>query len=56
MLSLFGQHSSKGSVELDASLVRSFQYIRESLIRPMTYKEINTCINRLDEDLSLVDP
>jgi len=34
MFSIFSQHSLKGPIELDVSLVRSFQDIWESLIGP----------------------
>jgi hypothetical protein len=51
-----GQYSSKGLIELDISLVRSFYDIWESLIWPMTYKDIRVCKDRRNEEFSLVDP
>jgi hypothetical protein len=56
MFSKVDHHSLKEPIELDASLVMSFQIIHESLIWPKTYEEIKVCMDRPDEDLSLVDP
>jgi len=36
MFSIFGHHSARGPIELDASLVRSAEQILESLNRPRT--------------------
>jgi len=56
MFLIFGQYNSKEPIELDASLVRSFEDFQKSLIRLRTYEEIKTCTNRSNEDLSLCDP
>jgi hypothetical protein len=53
MLLIFCQYSSKEPIELDASLVRSFEDFQKSLIRLRSYEEIKTCMNRSHEDLSL---
>jgi len=41
---------------MDASIVKSFEEIRESLIRSKTYEEIRACMDILNEYLSLADP
>ena len=56
MFSIFGQYSTKGSIVLDASLVRSFKNIRKSLIQPKTYEEIMTLMEEQDEKVSLTNP
>lgn len=57
IISTFGQYSSKGTIDLDASLVKSFEDIRENLILPRTYEEIRPCIDIIsDENLSFNDP
>lgn len=55
MFYIFDQHISKGLIELDDSLVRSFQDIQKSLIQSGTYKEIMACMDRPYEDLNLTD-
>jgi len=56
MFSIFDQHSLKGPIKLNTTLVWSFQDIRENLIRLRTYEEIRACMDKLDEDLGLADP
>lgn len=56
MFSIFDQHTLKGPIELDTSLVSSFKDIRERLNHPRTNEEIRVCIDRTCEDLSLADP
>jgi len=56
MFSIFGQFSTRGPIELDASLVRSVEHIERSLIRPRNYEEIRTLMDALDEDINLDDP
>jgi len=53
--SILGQYSSKELIELDASLVKTFQSIGESLIRSMTYQEIKACMEAPNEEISLTD-
>jgi len=55
MFSVFGQHSTRGPIELDASLVRSAEHILKSLIRPRNYEEIRALLEPLDEKISLDD-
>ena len=43
MFSVFGQHSTRGPIELDASLVRSAEQILKSLHRPKTTKRSGLC-------------
>ena len=56
MFSIFSQHIIKGPIKIDTSLVRYVEDIQKSLIQLKDYKEIKNCMDRLDEDLSLVDP
>jgi len=56
MFSVFGQHSTRGPIELDASLVRSAKQIRKSLIWPRKYEEIRALLERPEEEVSLDDP
>jgi len=56
MFSVFGQHSIRGPIELDASLVRSAKQIRKSLIWPRKYEEIRALLERPEEEVSLNDP
>jgi hypothetical protein len=39
---IFDQYNTKGPIELDTSLVRSFKYIKKSLILSRTYEKIKT--------------
>jgi len=55
MFSVFGQHSTRGPIELDASLVRSAEQILKSLIRPRNYKEIRALLEPPYEEISLDD-
>ena len=55
MFSIFGQFSTRGPIELDASLVRSMEHIQQSLIRPRNYEEIRALTNAPDEDINLDD-
>jgi len=55
MFSVFGQHSTRGPIELDASLVRSAEQILKSLIRPRNYEEIRALLEPPDEEISLDD-
>ncbi|AES77305.1 hypothetical protein MtrunA17_Chr7g0216451 [Medicago truncatula] len=55
MFSIFGHYNTRGPIELDASLVRSFEQIQKILIRPMNYKEIRTLLDTPDEYISLAD-
>jgi len=56
MFSVFGQHSTRGPIELDASLVRSAEQILKSLHRPMNYEEIRDLLEGPEEeDVSLDD-
>jgi len=56
MFSVFDQHSTRGPIELDASLVRSTEQIQKSLIQPKNYKEIRALLEGLEEEVSLGDP
>jgi len=56
MFSVFGQHSTRGPIELDASLVRSAEQILKSLNRPRNYEEIRALLKGPDEEISLGDP
>ncbi|AES69413.1 hypothetical protein MTR_3g029630 [Medicago truncatula] len=51
--SVFGQHNTKGLIELDASLVRYVEQILKSLIRPRNYKEIRALLEGPEEEVSL---
>ena len=55
MFSVFAQHSTRGPIELDASLVRSAEKILKSLHRPMIYEEIGALLEPPDEEISLDD-
>jgi len=57
MFSVFGQHSTRGPIELDASLVRSPEQTLKSLNRPRNYEEIRALLEGPpDEEISLGDP
>jgi len=55
MFSLFGQHSTRGLIELDASLVRYAEQILKSLHRPRNYEEIRALLEGPEEEVSLDD-
>jgi len=55
MFAIFGEYSTRGSIELDASLVRSVEQIHKSLIRLRNYKEIMALLDAPDKDNSLDD-
>jgi len=55
MFSVFGQCSTKGPIELDASLVISVEQIQPSLIRPRNYEEIRALLDAPNKEISLVD-
>ena len=55
MFSIFGQFSTRGPIELDASLVRYVEHIQQSLIRPRNYEEIRALMDAPDEDINLDD-
>ena len=56
MFSIFGQHTTRGPIELDASLVISTEQILKSFIRPRTYEEIRALLEPPDKEISLNDP
>jgi len=56
MFSILNQYSNKWSIELDASLVRSFQDIKKSLIQPITCEDIRVLIEEPNKEVNLVDP
>jgi len=57
MFSVFGQHCTSGSIELDAWLVRSAEQILKSLHRPKNYEEIRALLEGPEEEeVSLDDP
>jgi len=56
MFSIFCQYSTRGPIELDASLVRSVEEIRKSLFRSRNYEEIRALLDAQDEEISLDDP
>jgi len=56
MFSVFAQHSTRGPIELDASLVRSTKQIQKSLNRPRNYEEIRALLEGPEEEVSLDDP
>jgi len=56
MLFVFGQHSTRGPIELDASLVRSTEQILKSLHRSRNYEEIRALLEGPEEEVSLDDP
>ena len=49
MFFVFGQHSTRGPIELDASLVRSAEQILKSLHRPRNYEEIRALLEGPEE-------
>jgi len=54
MFSVFGQHITRGPIELDASFVRSAEQIMKSLNRPRNYEEIMALLEGPpDEEISL---
>jgi len=55
MFSIFCQYSTRRPTELDASLVRSVEEIRKSLIWPINYEDIRALLEALDEEISLDD-
>jgi len=56
IFSVFGQHNTRGPIELDASLVRSAEQILKSLNWPRNYKETRALLEGQDEEISLGDP
>jgi len=56
IFSVFGQHKTRGPIELDASLVRSAEQILKSLTRPRNYKEIKALLEGPEKEVSLDDP
>ncbi|KEH32285.1 hypothetical protein MTR_4g119680 [Medicago truncatula] len=56
MFSIFGQYNTRGSIELDTSLVRSVEQIQKSLIRPRYYEEIRALLDAPHEDINLANP
>jgi hypothetical protein len=58
--SIFSQYNTKGSIKLDAILVRLVQDICSSLIRPRTFDEIVAYMvdpeDNEDEVINLSDP
>ncbi|KEH27773.1 hypothetical protein MTR_5g036265 [Medicago truncatula] len=52
---IFGQYSTRGPIELDASLVRYVEQIHKSLIRPKNYEEIRALLDAPYEDINLAD-
>ena len=57
MFSVFGQHNTRGLIELDASLVRSAEQILKSLHRPRNYEGIRALLEGPEEEeVSLDDP
>lgn len=57
MFAVFGQHTTRGPIELDASLVKSAEQILKSLHRPRNYEEIRALLEGLEEEeVSLDDP
>jgi len=55
MFSVFAQHSTRGPIELDASLVRSAEQIQKSLILPRNYEEVGAFLEGPEEEVSLND-
>jgi len=56
MFSVFGQHSTRGPIKLDASLVRSAEQIMKSLNRPRNYEKIRALLKGPpDEEIRLGD-
>ena len=57
MFFVFGQHITRGPIELDASLVRSTEQILKSLHRSRNYEEIRALLEGPEEEeVSLNDP
>jgi len=56
MFSIFGQHSTRGPIELDALLVRSTEQIVKFFIQPKTYEDIRALLEPPYEEISLNDP
>ncbi|KEH29298.1 hypothetical protein MTR_4g033270 [Medicago truncatula] len=56
MFSVFGQHSTTGPIELDASLVRNAEQILKSLHWPRKYEELKALLEGPEEEGSLDDP
>jgi hypothetical protein len=57
MFSVFGQHSTRGPIELDNSLVRPAQQILKSLHWLRNYEEIRALLEGPEEEeVSLDDP
>ena len=57
MFSVFGQHSTRGPIKLDALLIRSTEQILKSLHQPRNYEEIRALLEGLEEEeVSLDDP
>jgi len=55
MFSVFSQHSTRGPIELDVSLVRSAEQILKSLHWPRNYEEIRALLEGPEEEVSLDD-
>jgi len=55
MFSVFGHHSTRGPIELNASLVRSAEQIKKSFIWPRNYEEIKALLEVIDKEVSLGD-
>jgi len=53
MFSIFCQYSTRGPIELDASLVRSVEEIQKSFIWLRNYEEIRALLEAPDEEISL---
>jgi len=53
MFSVFGQHSTRGPIELNASLVRYAEQILKSLHQPKNYKENRALLEGPEEEVSL---
>jgi len=57
MFSVFAQDSTRGPIELDASLVRSAEQILKSMHRPRNYEEFQALLEGPEEEeVSLDDP
>nr|ABO79402.1 hypothetical protein MtrDRAFT_AC136139g26v2 [Medicago truncatula] len=50
MFSVFGQHNTRGPIELDVSLVRSAEQILKSLHRTRKYEEIRALLEGQEEE------
>jgi len=55
IFSIFGQCSTRGTIELDVSLVRYVEQIQKSLIWSTNYEEIRALLDSPHEDSNLVD-